>query len=271
MTQKNIWICEDGLPKTQRKGRYVEDTICHPSKNYPCVMRKAVELVSRKGETILDPMCGIGTTLVEAADIGRSAFGVEIEPRFAAIAAENALLATKRSGVKSGRVICGDSCKLSKLIHTQVDHIVMSPPFTCELISKHHHGLKGSRPRGKKYLRNFSVQGNIAHATPHGTHSSSYSPRMSEIYFECYRVLKSKGKMAIILRNPYRKGDEEDLIGETITLCKQAGFQLKGRVVHVLPNITLWRLCQAKSDKSRIPDYTETVLVFQKHETGDPR
>lgn len=263
--KKNIWICEDGSPVSQRRFRYVEESIQHPSKNYPCVMRQAIELVSKPGDTILDPMAGIGTTLVEAMDLGRNAVGIEIEPHFSKIAWRNVKLAKQRNPDLSGLMVNGDSNDLQALIHDKVDHVVFSPPFTCELVTKNQKGLKSSRPNGKGYLANFSMQSNIAYAKPLKDSQDHYFQRMLRIYEQCHVALPTGGKMALVLRNPYRKGDEEDLIGETIRVCKSLGFQLKGRVFHVLPNITVWRIKQADLDKTRIPDYTETVLVFQKY------
>ena len=46
----------------------------------PQLARWGIETFSRPGEVVLDPMAGSGTTLVEARLLGRSAFGVDIDP-----------------------------------------------------------------------------------------------------------------------------------------------------------------------------------------------
>jgi modification methylase len=48
-----------------------------------------IRAYSKPGELVLDPMCGIGTTLVEAIHLDRDAAGVELEPRWASLAAAN--------------------------------------------------------------------------------------------------------------------------------------------------------------------------------------
>jgi site-specific DNA-methyltransferase (adenine-specific) len=60
----------------------------HPCPKPLAWMTWAVGLVSRTGETVLDPFCGSGTTLVAAKDLGRRAIGIEIEERYCEIAAK---------------------------------------------------------------------------------------------------------------------------------------------------------------------------------------
>jgi site-specific DNA-methyltransferase (adenine-specific) len=67
---------------------------CGAERNgHPCPkplrwMLWAVDVASVKGETILDPFMGSGTTLVAAKDLGRKAIGIEIEERYCEIAAK---------------------------------------------------------------------------------------------------------------------------------------------------------------------------------------
>ena len=51
-----------------------------PAKFHPPVVRKLIEEYSRPGDHILDPFCGSGTMLVEAAVAGRNAVGTDIDP-----------------------------------------------------------------------------------------------------------------------------------------------------------------------------------------------
>jgi DNA modification methylase len=52
----------------------------YPAKFIPHIPRELIAAYSRPGETIWDPMCGSGTSLVEAALAGRSAIGSDINP-----------------------------------------------------------------------------------------------------------------------------------------------------------------------------------------------
>lgn len=52
----------------------------YPAKFHPPVVRQLIEDYSAEGERILDPFCGSGTLLVEAAVSGRNAWGTDLDP-----------------------------------------------------------------------------------------------------------------------------------------------------------------------------------------------
>lgn len=81
-----LWLLGQRSIAEQRGLRYVPESVKHPGKMQPDV-----------AGAIIDPMGGIGTTAVEAAERGRHVVMVELEKRWAPIAQQNADL-TARSG-----------------------------------------------------------------------------------------------------------------------------------------------------------------------------
>jgi DNA modification methylase len=59
----------------------------HPTEKPVELMRMLVESSSLPGDTVLDPFAGSGSTLVAAVITGRKAVGVEVDPRYAQVAA----------------------------------------------------------------------------------------------------------------------------------------------------------------------------------------
>ena len=58
----------------------------HPTEKPLALMRRLCDVVSRRGQIILDPFCGSGTTCVAAKKLGRRWVGIEIDPKYAEIA-----------------------------------------------------------------------------------------------------------------------------------------------------------------------------------------
>lgn len=70
-----FWSCS--VERTDRK---------HPTQKPITLMMELVKLFSDPGDIILDPFCGSGTTGVAAVMQGRRFIGVEIDPKYAAVA-----------------------------------------------------------------------------------------------------------------------------------------------------------------------------------------
>lgn len=79
------------------------DSIAHPARMPMAMARDQILSWSNPDETILDPFCGSGTTLVAAKLLGRKAVGIEINEAYCEIAA-NRLRQGVLFGVESGVV-----------------------------------------------------------------------------------------------------------------------------------------------------------------------
>ncbi|MBW4717341.1 TRM11 family SAM-dependent methyltransferase [Saccharothrix obliqua] len=166
----SVWTTAQTSPAAQRKDFYVPESTAHPAKMLPEVVRHAVAHYTEPGELVLDPMCGIGTTLVEAVRLGRRAVGVEYEPHWADIATANLALARERGVDHDARVIRGDARQLVTLLPAeyvgQVALVVTSPPYGPST-----HGQVSATPAGvQKYHHLYGStldRGNLANIGHH--------------------------------------------------------------------------------------------------------
>jgi site-specific DNA-methyltransferase (adenine-specific) len=80
------------LPKFNNDGRmifncvdWVRDTETpkiHPTQKPVPLLRRLIEIFTDKGDVVIDPVAGSGTTLLAAAQCGRKAYGFEIKKNF---------------------------------------------------------------------------------------------------------------------------------------------------------------------------------------------
>ena len=54
----------------------------HPAQKPVAVIKKLIEIFTDEGDVVIDPCCGSGSTLRAAAELGRSAYGFEIDRTF---------------------------------------------------------------------------------------------------------------------------------------------------------------------------------------------
>ena len=129
----SVWPTAQQPASAQRTGWYLPGSTAHPAKMLPAIARHAITAYSQVGELVVDPMCGIGTTLVEATRLGRDAVGVELEPRWADLARANLAHARTLGATGTGRVVTGDARQLLELVGPEltgrVALVVTSPPY----------------------------------------------------------------------------------------------------------------------------------------------
>jgi len=129
----SVWTTAQTAPAAQRKNRYVAESTAHPAKMLPAVAAHAIAHYTEPGDLVLDPMCGIGTTLVEAVHAGRRAVGIEYEPHWVDVSRANLALAHTAGVEHDGRVFHGDARQIAALLPPeylgQAALVVTSPPY----------------------------------------------------------------------------------------------------------------------------------------------
>lgn len=99
-------LYRDKLPKFNNDGRMVfncfdwvrdNDTPkVHPTQKPVPVLERLIEIFTDKGDVVIDPCAGSGTTLRAAANIGRKAYGFEVNPQFYKDAKDKVLAVTEQ-------------------------------------------------------------------------------------------------------------------------------------------------------------------------------
>ncbi|MEU7487549.1 DNA methyltransferase [Streptomyces sp. NPDC042319] len=235
----SVWNTAPTSAPAQRADRYVHGSAAHPAKMLPAIAAHAITAYTRPGDLVLDPMCGIGTTLVEAIDLGRRALGVEYEPKWAHLARANTRQAVDRmrNGNGSGSVVCGDARQLTDLIdsrhHGEVALVVTSPPYGSSV----HGQVRSSRETGergvvKKDYRYSRDPHNLAHVG-----IDRLLEAFTQILDQCRRVLRPGGHVVVTTR-PWREhGELIDLPSAVLGAGQAAGLIPAERCVALLAGI----------------------------------
>jgi DNA modification methylase len=117
----------------QRRGRFVAGSGAHPARMAPDLAAALIRDYTQPGDLVLDPLVGIGTTLVEAVHLGRHALGMDLEPGWVTLARANVALARSQGATGTAKVIKGDATRLPTRIPTRlrgtVSLVLTSPPY----------------------------------------------------------------------------------------------------------------------------------------------
>jgi len=156
----------------------------------------------------------------------------------------------------------GTTWEWTKEVKVEVDSIITSPPYEATFNVKKH-TLSGIAKRDPNFRVEVGGYGK-SDANLGNLHTETYLSAMLKVYRECWKVLKSNGKMVIIVKNFIRNKKIVRLDLDTIKLCKKAGFQLVERWYSQLKQQSFWRIIYMKKYPSVPKIHYEHILVFQK-------
>jgi len=242
----SVWPTCQRMARDQRRSRYLPISRIHPAKMLPDLAAHAIAAYTAPGDLVLDPMCGVGTTLVEAVHLGRHALGVDIEPRFIAIADANLDLATSQGATGTGTVVTGDATRLADLLPVgaegQVALILTSPPF-----GRTTHGLVHATPDGRV------IKDHHRYCPPgHGNLAYGGWDRLlrgfTEILDSAHRLLRPGG-IVVITARPVRQAPDDlhDLPTQLLDAATGVGLEPVERCVALLAAVRGGRLVHRAS------------------------
>jgi len=233
----SVWVTAQQDARTQRRGRYLPAATAHPAKMLPAIAATAITRYSEPGDLVADPMCGIGTTLVEAIHLGRDAIGVEYEPRWAQLAAANITCARRHGARGEAEVIRGDARQLPALlppgIAGRVALVVTSPPYGRSV-----HGQVRAEQRSggggvEKYDNRYSDD--PANLASRGL--DDLLAGFTRILAGCKALLRPGGTVVVTARPWRQRGELVDLPGAVLAAGASAGLIPAERCVALLAGL----------------------------------
>jgi modification methylase len=233
MPVTSVWLTCQRPAREQRRGRYVDETSRHPAKMLPDLAAHAIRAYTAQGDLVCDPMCGSGTTLVEAIRSGRDGIGVEIEATFTTIAAANLILAAEHGCTGRGKVVTGDATDLVSLLpaklHGTVSLVLTSPPYGPKT-----HGVVRSAPGAGVHKRHHRYgergAGNLAYLG-----WDRLLDGWRQIVAGCMQMLHPGGTFVFTGRAVRRTRDDLiDLPGELFAAALSVGLEPVERCVAML-------------------------------------
>jgi len=214
-----------------------KDVRRHPAKFPETLVEEFITFFTKRGQVVLDPMAGTGSTLVAALRLGRHSYGVELNPHYAEIARqivaeEQAELGELAEGV-SAQVVNGNAACFSDYVAQfnipAIDYVITSPPYWDML---HAQGSETQKQRRTDetldvvYSDHPADLGNVRDY-------DAFVEQLVEIYAGLKPFLRERAYLTIIVKN-VKKG------GKIYPLAWDLGREL-GRI-YILKDEKIW--CQ---------------------------
>lgn len=226
----------------------------------PQMARNLILRYSKPGETVLDQMCGSGTTLIECKLLGRNAIGVDINPDCIMLTRDrlNFNYTPLDPSYKDVtiRTYLGDARNLN-LIEDKSIHLIATHPPYASIIS---------------YNKKEMIPGDLS--TMHKI--DEYVEGMKEIAKESYRVLKPGRFCSILVGDTRRHRHHVPIAFRVMQAFLDVGFILREDIVKYQWKTKTTREkwggltkvadeCWVDIDKEKRKYYMDFYLLFYEH------
>lgn len=202
--------------------RRVEEEILHPAKFPETIVQDFIEFFTKKGQWILDPFLGTGSTLIAAKKAHRNGIGIEIMEKYTKIAQKrlNIIKCEPKISDEKGnlepvcRIIIEDSMNIEKIWKKndfpKIDYCITSPPYWNQLKRNYIRQQKRKEVGlDTKYGENLRDIGNI-------DNYKQFIIKQKQIFNEVYKIMKDNAYLTVITNNVYANGRLYPLAFDTL-------------------------------------------------------
>jgi hypothetical protein len=202
-----------------------KDVLRHPAKFPETLAQQFIEFFTHAGGTVLDPMVGTGSTLVACLRSGRHGLGIELNPRYAALARQAVSQERESLGESAtplvADVIEGDAADLAGLQLPTIDYVLTSPPYWDML-----HARGAATQKRRRQSAELDVTYSPDPADLGNVHDyDAFLDRLCGIYVGLRPWLRHQAYLTIIVKNVKKGGriyplawDLAARLGQTYTL-----------------------------------------------------
>ncbi len=244
----------------------------HPATFSERDIGRLIEFFTKRGQLVLDPFAGTGSTLLACQATDRVGIGVELIDRWAEVARQRleaqaaaCRVATAEDALEAAQpgthvLIHADArAALTELPDECFDFIVTSPPYW-RILRK-----RGDKTRAERTSRGLPTHyseededlGNIESY-------EAFLERLGTVFAECGRVLRARRYLCVVVAD-FRHGPQFHLYHADIARLIEGlgvGLQLKGLTVLVQDSKNLYPLGVPHAFVSNI--HHQFVVIFQK-------
>ena len=198
----------------------------HPAPFSFTDVSRLVRFFTKRGQVVLDPFVGIGSTLKACALEGRKGIGIELNPHFVELTRERIRTEIRDmfATVDCQQILEGDARQLlSGIADESVDFVVTSPPYWAILKKEDH------KARQERIAKGLSTDyGDDPRDLGQIDDYDNFLKELTGIFSECQRVLRRGKFMAIVVSDFRDKSRYVMFHADLAQALETIGLEMRG-------------------------------------------
>lgn len=218
--------------------RDIRDKKVHPA-TFPLSMaKKVIELFTHKGELVLDPFVGSGTTLVAAQDLNRNAVGFDLKKEYVELCMKRLLDNNdliKNAQTSNQIVVLDDANNIPHYLEENTVSLIWTSPPYANLLNRRR---KNKSRRNRKNDQLDQVEQYSQDERDLGTKAlDEYTQAMGDIYEKLLPLLRPKGHCVINVPDMWWENQRVTIHVSLIEELRKRGYELRNIIIWDRTNI----------------------------------
>jgi DNA modification methylase len=214
--------------------RDIRDKDVHPATFPIALAAQCIKLFTHKGELVLDPFVGSGTTLVAAQDLDRNAVGFDLKKEYTQLS-QSRLTQTRLQDSKTKQLAkCDDALNIPQYIKKETVSLAFTSPPYANMLNRPrlNKSMRGDLRRNEHFLK---VQQYSNDPRDLGTmEPEDYANAIGEIYRGILPLMRPKAHSVINVADLWvrnEEGGKRVMIPWLVTKAmEEAGYELRNMI-----------------------------------------
>ena len=215
--------------------RDIRDKTIHPATFPISLSKKVIELFTHKGELVVDPFVGSGTTLVAAQDINRNAIGFDLQEKYIELCSQRLNQNVGLFTDSWQMAVQDDARNIPSWVNQETISLIWtSPPYANLLNRERKNKSRRNRDNGQlgkveQYSQDVRDLGTMA--------LENYTQAMGDIFEKLLPLMKPKAHCVINVPDMWLENQRITIHVSLIEELRKRGFELRNIIIWDRTNI----------------------------------
>jgi len=234
LTPKEWLKCQLGVWRFTYEGRDIRDKNIHPATFPIALAARVIGLFTHRGELVLDPFVGSGTTLIAARDLERNAVGFDLKPEYIRLCQER-LAQTPLWESTRQLAICDDARNIPSYLEPETVSLIFTSPPYANLLNRPRLNKSRRKRRNEQFQR---IEQYSQDPRDLGTlDEEAYARAMEEIFVGLLPLLRPQAHCVINIPDMWWENERVTLHITVVEALRRAGYELRNIIIWDRTNI----------------------------------
>jgi len=235
LTAKDWLKCQIGVWQFNYEGRDIRDKNVHPATFPISLAKKGIDLFTHRGELVLDPFVGSGTTLIAAQDAGRNAVGFDLQKKYVSLSESRLKRNSQLFSNAKQIAVCDDARNICNYLRPEtVSLIFTSPPYANLLNRRRKNKSRRDRNNGQfgkieQYSQDTRDLGTMD--------LDKYTESMGDIFESFLPLLRPKAHCVINVPDMWWENKRITIHVSLIEELRSRGYELRNIIIWDRTNV----------------------------------